>query len=87
MFVHTDISEAPWYVLDADIKRKTRLNCISHLLSRIPYEPPALPEIAMPDRQRDDGYVRPPRELYSHRTIRPDTAGAWARLDERPFEE
>jgi polyphosphate kinase len=38
MFVHTDTSWAPWYVVEADDKRKARLNCIAHLLSRIPYE-------------------------------------------------
>ena len=41
MFVHTDIPEAPWHVVDADNKKKARLNCISHLLSMIPYEPRA----------------------------------------------
>src|SRR5436309_445435 len=38
MFAHTDIKQAPWYVVNADIKRHARLNCISHLLSMIPYE-------------------------------------------------
>ena len=38
MFMYTDIEEAPWYVVNADIKRHARLNCISHLLSLIPYE-------------------------------------------------
>ena len=38
MFAHTDIKQAPWYVVDADSKRRARLNCISHLLSLIPYE-------------------------------------------------
>ena len=36
MFVHTDIPEAPWFVVPADDKRRARLNCIAHLLSRIP---------------------------------------------------
>ncbi|MDH5223916.1 MAG: polyphosphate kinase 2, partial [Actinomycetota bacterium] len=66
MFVHTDIPEAPWYVVDADNKKKARLNCISHLLSKVPYEPRTVPEITMPPRQRDEGYVRPPRELYTY---------------------
>ena len=39
MFVHTDIPEAPWYVVEADDKRTARLNCIAHLLSQVPYEP------------------------------------------------
>jgi hypothetical protein len=66
MFVHTDIPEAPWYVVEADDKKKARLNCIAHLLSKIPYEAKPLPEIVMPKRQRDDGYVRPPRDIYTY---------------------
>jgi polyphosphate kinase len=66
MFVHTDIPEAPWHVVDADNKKKARLNCISHLLSMVPYEPRPVPEIVMPPRQRDEGYVRPPREMYTY---------------------
>ena len=66
MFVHTDIPEAPWYVVDADNKKKARLNCISHLLSKVPYEPRPVPEIVVPARQRDEGYVRPPRDLYTY---------------------
>lgn len=72
MFVHTDIPEAPWYVVDADDKRRARLNCIAHLLSNIPYEDLPDPTIELPPRQRDDGYVRPPRDLY---TYVPDHAG------------
>ena len=39
MFVHTDTDISPWWVVEADVKRNARLNCIAHLLSRIPYEP------------------------------------------------
>jgi polyphosphate kinase len=66
MFVHTDIPEAPWYVVEADDKRKARINCIAHLLSKVPYEEKALPKIKMPARQRDEGYVRPPRDIYTY---------------------
>ncbi len=66
MFVHTDIPEAPWYVVDADNKKKARLNCIAHLLSKIPYVDKPEPTIELPDRQHDDGYVRPPRDLYTY---------------------
>jgi hypothetical protein len=38
MFAHTDIKQAPWYVVDADDKKRARLNCIRHLLSLVPYE-------------------------------------------------
>ena len=66
MFVHTDLPEAPWYVVESDTKKKARLNCISHLLSKIPYQEEAVPEIELPDRQKDEGYVRPPRDLYTY---------------------
>ena len=66
MFVHTDIPEAPWYVVDADNKKRARINCIAHLLSKIPYEDLPDPNIEVPVRQRDDGYVRPPRDLYTY---------------------
>ncbi len=66
MFVHTDIPEVPWYVVDADDKKRARLNCIAHLLSKVPYEEKPLPQIELPSRQHDDGYVRPPRELYTY---------------------
>ncbi len=62
MFRHTDIEEAPWWVVDADDKARARLNCIHHLLSMVPYSEPAPPEIQLPPRQDDSGYVRPPVE-------------------------
>jgi len=62
MFVYTDIPEAPWWVVEADDKRAARLNCIAHLLTQVPYEPHDLPNIKIPKRQSDEGYVRPPRE-------------------------
>jgi polyphosphate kinase len=66
MFVHTDTSWAPWYVVEADDKRKARLNCIAHLLSRIPYEDTTPEPIKIPKRQPDQGYVRPPRDIYRY---------------------
>jgi polyphosphate kinase 2 len=60
MFNFTDIKQAPWYVVNADDKRRARLNCIAHLLSRIPYEDLTPPPIDLPPRQPDQGYVRPP---------------------------
>ncbi len=50
MFAHTDIKQAPWFVVPSDIKKHARLNCISHLLSMIPY------------RTDSAGYVRPPMD-------------------------
>jgi polyphosphate kinase len=66
MFVHTDIPEAPWFVVEADDKKRARINCIAHVLSVIPYESKPEPEIEMPPRQSDEGYVRPPRDMYTY---------------------
>jgi len=60
MFMHTDIKQAPWYVVEADDKRRARLNCIHHLLSLIPYKDLTPEPITLPPRQRESGYVRPP---------------------------
>lgn len=62
MFAHTDIKQAPWYVVNADNKRRARLNCISHLLSMIPYKDIKPRPIKLPPRQKRVGYVRPPLE-------------------------
>jgi len=66
MFVHTDIPEAPWYVVEADDKPRARLNCIAHLLSMIPYVVRGVDEIKIPARQSDEGYVRPSRDTYTY---------------------
>jgi polyphosphate kinase 2 len=60
MFAHTDIKQAPWYVVNADNKQCARLNCIHHLLSKIPYQDLTPEPIALPPRQKEGGYVRPP---------------------------
>jgi len=60
MFAHTDIKQSPWYVVNADDKERARLNCISHLLSMIPYEDLTPEPLVLPPRQEDSGYVRPP---------------------------
>jgi polyphosphate kinase 2 len=60
MFKYTDIKQAPWWVVNSDDKRRARLNCISHLLSMIPYEDLTPEPIKLPPRQDDVGYVRPP---------------------------
>ena len=61
-FAHTDIKQAPWYVVNADDKRRARLNCINHLLSMIPYEDIPPEPVVLPPRHREVGYVRPPME-------------------------
>jgi polyphosphate kinase 2 len=60
MFQYTDIKQAQWYVVNADDKKRARLNCIHHLLSLIPYEEVKQEKISLPPRQSDHGYVRPP---------------------------
>ena len=61
MFAHTDTKQSPWWVVEADDKRRARLNVISHLLSLVPYGDLTPEEIELPPRQPDRGYVRPPR--------------------------
>jgi polyphosphate kinase 2 len=62
MIKYTDIKQAPWWVVNSDIKKRARLNCISHLLSMIPYEDLTPEAIELPPRQDDIGYVRPPMD-------------------------
>jgi polyphosphate kinase 2 len=69
MFSHTDIKQAPWYVVKSDNKKLARLNCIRHLLSVIPYEDLTPERIRLPKRQSAAGYVRPP---MSDQTFVPD---------------
>ena len=73
MFAHCDIKQAPWFVVNSDVKKHARINCISHLLSLIPYrdltpEPPLLEP-----RPEQSGYVRPPME---DQTFVPDAHAA-----------
>ena len=70
MFAHTDIKQAPWYVVEADVKKRARLNCIRHLLTMIPYEDLTPKPIKLPPRQEARGYVRPP---FSDQTFVPDS--------------
>ncbi|HKJ27621.1 MAG TPA: polyphosphate kinase 2 [Anaerolineales bacterium] len=60
MFAITDTKHAPWFVVNADIKRHARLNCIAHLLSMIPYEDMTEPPLEMPPLPDQSVYVRPP---------------------------
>jgi len=59
MFKHTDIKQAPWFVVNANDKKRARLNCIHHLLSMIEYDDLTPDPIALPPRQTG-GYIRPP---------------------------
>ena len=60
MFAYTDTKQAPWYVVEADDKRRARLNCISHLLGMIEYEDVPREKIVLPPLMKEKSYVRPP---------------------------
>ena len=60
MFAHTDIKQAPWWVVHADDKKRARLNCIHHLLSLIHYKDLTPKPIELPERKDDFSYIRPP---------------------------
>ena len=60
MFHYTDIKQAPWFVINADNKKRARLNCINHLLSMIPHEDMGGKKVKLPPRGTGEGYVRPP---------------------------
>jgi len=60
-FQYTDIKQAPWYVVPSDDKRRARLNCISHILSMIPYEDIVPDPVEIPERE-DEPYIRPPMQ-------------------------
>jgi polyphosphate kinase 2 len=60
MFKYTDTKQSPWFVVPADNKRRARLNCISHLLSMIPYEEIKQEKVNLPPRNKEEGYIRPP---------------------------
>jgi polyphosphate kinase 2 (PPK2 family) len=60
MFAHTDIKQAPWWVVNSDNKKLARLNCMAHLISQIEYEDLTPEPIELPHREEGVGYVRPP---------------------------
>ena len=68
MFIYTDTKISPWYVVNADDKRRARLNCIHHFLSKIPHKEVKHKKIELPPINKE-GYVRPP---ISEQTFVPD---------------
>jgi hypothetical protein len=58
MLAYTDIEEAPWYVVQANVKKHARLNCIAHLLTIVPYQDLTPDPVDLPPRE-DSGYQRP----------------------------
>lgn len=75
MLVHTDIPEAPWYVVESDDKRRARINMIAHLISTIPFHEVQRPPLRLPPRPPSPGYERPPKEMQ---TYVPDHAASLA---------
>ncbi len=67
MMEHTDTDESPWYVIEADDKRRARLNCIRHLLEQIPHQHAQNNEpLELPPRPAHEDYQRPPRSKFRH---------------------
>jgi polyphosphate kinase 2 len=66
MFIHTDTPTSPWFVVESEDKKRSRLNMISHLLSTVPYEEVTHPPITLPERPASTGYRRTPRELQTY---------------------
>ena len=69
MFAYTDTKQSPWWVIESDEKRRSRLNCIRHLLSLIPYEDFVPEKIELGSRPKTTGYVRTP---INEQTFVPD---------------
>ncbi|MFM7447509.1 MAG: polyphosphate kinase 2 [Leptolyngbyaceae cyanobacterium] len=62
MFAHTNIPEAPWFTVEANDKKRARLNCMSHILSKVPYEDMVPEAMELPPRRTPpEDYIRPPR--------------------------
>jgi len=66
MLVHTDIPEAPWWVVESDEKRRARLNMIHHLLESLDYRQVQRVPLDLPARPESTGYVRPPRDSQTY---------------------
>ena len=79
MFMQTDTAESPWYVVEAEDKRRARINMIAHLLSSIDYTEVRMEPVTLPERPKAVNYTRPPRELFRYV---PDHAGKLERPDE-----
>jgi len=71
MFLHTDIPEAPWNVVESEDKRRARINMIAHLISTIPYHEVQRVPLELPPRPPSSGYQRTPRDMQ---TFVPDHA-------------
>jgi polyphosphate kinase 2 len=61
MFSHTNIPEAPWFTVEADDKKRARLNCLHHILSKVPYQDMTPDPLILAPRKTAENYIRPPR--------------------------
>ena len=67
MFKYTDTKESPWWVVEGDVKKRARLNCISHLLTMVPYEDVLAEPFKLPPRKQSaEGYMRPPIDSQTY---------------------
>jgi polyphosphate kinase len=66
MFKYTDTKQAPWYVVDADDKKRSRLNCINHILSTVKYQDVTPKPLELPPRKIEEDYIRPPMSEYTY---------------------
>lgn len=66
MFIHTDIPEAPWYTVESEDKKRSRINVISHILSSVPYEHIEPEAVIIPERPTAKNYQRPPRDEFKY---------------------
>jgi hypothetical protein len=66
MMEHTDTNFAPWFIVESDIKKKARVNCISHLISKIPYQDIEHEPVKLPERLPTGSYERPDRSNFNY---------------------
>src|SRR6266536_2984176 len=66
MFARTDRPEAPWYDVESDDKRRSRINMIAHLIRSIPYHDVQWQALRLPPRPASQGYVRMPRDAQTY---------------------
>jgi len=64
MFAHCDVPDSPWWEVEANDKKRARLNCIAHLLSLVPYHADRTTQKTLPPRPPEGEYTRPPRDRY-----------------------
>ena len=67
MLEHTDTDSSPWYIVESDNKKKARINCISHLISKIDYDEIEHDEIKLPKGEvEQNSKSRPPKSNYNY---------------------